>query len=79
MNPDKTTTVIGIVKAVLYMGIAALVYFFQLPNEVADPLKTAVSGAQDWIALLLAVIAALQPIMGWFTNKKETKQETPAN
>lgn len=80
MNNDQKTTVLGVVKGVLYIALAAIVYFFQFDAATAESLKLAISNSQDWIALVIAIIGGIQPIIYYFTNKKDKpKEEAPTN
>lgn len=80
MNNDQKTTVLGVVKGVLYIALAAIVYFFQFDAATAESLKLAISNSQDWIALVIAIIGGIQPIIYYFTNKKDKpKKEAPTN
>jgi len=65
MNPDKVTTITGIIKGVLYVAGAVVVMFFGVPQDQVDTVSN------DIMGIILGIIGVVNVIQGWFTNKKQ--------
>ena len=80
MNNDQKTTVLGVVKGVLYIALSAMVYFFGFDATTAEAMQQTITASKDWFALVIAFIGALQPIIYYYTNKKDkVKEPTTTN
>jgi len=66
MNPDKTTTWIGIAKLVLYVVLAACLFFgIGIPTDLFAQVTT----ATDWAAFILVIKGILSAVADYFSNK----------
>lgn len=69
VNNDQKTTILGVVKAVLYIVSGAAVQLFNIPIDTAA--TQGLSSAQDWMSVIMVTLGIVNGVIGYYTNKKD--------